>query len=257
MPRILEAACRSEISSKRKNNEDNVFFLGYVLPEVNSGTEKVMHHQEVLDDRQMFLGVFDGMGGECFGESASFAAASSLSDELALPDRSMDGEEVLELCYKMNTAVNKRKEELKASHMGSTFALIVLNKKELYAMNIGDSRIYRVRNGRLLRISEDHISREIPTGYVKAPLVQNLGVDSSEMILDPCIVHGDVRNGDAYLICTDGLTDVVDDVTILSVMTQSSSAAECVDELINQAVKDGGVDNTTAIVLMIRDYEES
>ena len=83
---ILQAACFSHIGRRRGNNEDNFFFNGICLEEEHKSTHDPLLLERVLQEDICF-GVFDGMGGESYGEQASFAAASEMQNQLERPKR--------------------------------------------------------------------------------------------------------------------------------------------------------------------------
>ena len=248
----LTAACGCNIGRVRKNNEDNFYFDGKSLPEQNMGlsgsiTKKVYLENEVL------MAVFDGMGGEEYGESASFAAAEIMRQKADLGKSYTIGTRsfLKQLCDEMNQAVCLRQKELYVSRMGTTAAILLFVPDEVYACNLGDSRIYRLRDNTLSQVSVDDLER-IPEGvHRKAGLTQFLGVPVDELSLDPHIVKCELKRGDIYLICSDGVTDMLSNLEICSILLQHVSVKKSVEHLIAQALQNGGRDNTTAIVVRI------
>ena len=151
----------------------------------------------------------------------------------------------------MNQAVCKQQKELYVTRMGTTAAILLFAPDEVYACNLGDSRIYRLRDNELSQISVDDIEH-IPEGvHRKAGLTQFLGIPDDELSLDPHIIKCEIKRGDIYLICSDGLTDMLTNLEICSILRQHISVRQSVEHLIMQALRRGGRDNTTVIVTRI------
>lgn len=122
----------------------------------------------------------------------------------------------------------------------------------MYSCNLGDSRAYRLRNGEFLQISHDHVeTRSLAVGR-KAPLTQHLGINPEDMLIEPYIAKDKVFPGDQYLLCSDGLTDMLTNFEISDIMLSSEDAESCVTHLINAALEHGGRDNITVIICRIK-----
>lgn len=127
-------------------------------------------------------------------------------------------------------------------------------KKAIYACNLGDSRIYRHFQGKLQQISTDHVISGKMLG--KAPLTQYLGFQEENMALEPSIVEIGYQTGSSYLICSDGVTDMLSDEEIQEILSKTGTAEEKVEELLEMALSRGGRDNVTMILAQINGYEE-
>jgi protein phosphatase len=117
------------------------------------------------------LGVFDGMGGEECGEVASFIAAKNAAS-VKIGQQPLDA--LSAYCQKANADICKYTEENGISSMGTTAAMLAFDKDGITLCNIGDSKIFRFREGSLEQLSVDHLC--IAPFGVKAPLSQNLGI---------------------------------------------------------------------------------
>ena len=129
------------------------------------------------------------------------------------------------------------------------------------AMNIGDSRIYLYRDGALIQLSTDHsvLARMIRMGQIteeeakthplRHQITQHFGIRPEEMVLEPAVVQEEVQTGDVYLLCSDGLTDMVDDEEILQYLGSDLSLTEKVKQLVQRAVDAGGRDNITVVLI--------
>lgn len=248
MKPVIQAACGCNVGKIRKNNEDNFYFDGSYLPQDNSGLSGIIH----LDTRlkgSLSLAVFDGMGGENFGEVASFRAARAMASGkpagLLVPRQSY----LEKLTLALNDAVVAAKKEHCTEHMGTTLVMLHIASRYGYVCNVGDSRAYRLRGEALLQLSQDHVMKR--PGKSKAPLTQHLGIDPEEMLLEPHIVREPMKKGDTWLLCSDGLTDMLPDEEIAHILGTGPDAAACVERLIRRALEQGGRDNITAIVCKI------
>lgn len=252
MPFILEAACLCNTGKVRKNNEDNFFFDNRCLEEENSGLKNPVFMTKVLK-RELCVAIFDGMGGENFGEQASFAAASAMqSMTRSLTDYFIPARKFLKnMCLKINDAVVEKAQELCTERMGSTLVALYFAYNYVYVCNLGDSRAYRLRDGELLQLSQDHVEKREGRSIRKAPLTQHLGIDPEDFLIEPYIAKGELKHGDKYLLCSDGLTDMLTNLEIDEIMSSTESAEDCVQELIDSALEKGGKDNVTAIVCRI------
>ena len=121
----IDAACGCSIGRRRTNNEDNFIFDNRILPKENRGLKAAVAARQQLK-RELIYGVFDGMGGESYGEEASFlAAAVAKNSEKQLADFIYPPRRYLtDLIRQMNDAVCKKSEELGSGRMGSTAVLL-------------------------------------------------------------------------------------------------------------------------------------
>ena len=157
-------------------------------------------------------------------------------------------------CENMNEAVCRYSRENCINSMGTTMALLSFSEKAIYACNLGDSRIYRHFQGKLRQISTDHVIGGKMLG--KAPLTQYLGFQEENMALEPSIVEIGYQTGSSYLICSDGVTDMLSDEEIREILGKNSTAEEKVEELLEMALAKGGRDNVTMVLAQISGYEE-
>lgn len=248
------AACGCNKGKIRANNEDNFYFNGDILPADNRALSTVLTAERPLEN-DFCAAVFDGMGGEQFGELAAYAAARQMKDRLAAGAwKELETEKRLEtLTIDLNAAVLGKARELLTRHMGATLAGLLFHDGRAWAFNLGDSRIYLERGGVLHRLSVDHVdSRPLFSGKGKGSLSQYLGIDEEEFVVEPSIGSAEVREGDRFLICSDGLTDMLGEDEILAVLTGARSAEAAVEKLIAQALDHGGRDNVTVIVCAVR-----
>lgn len=248
----MDAACGCHIGRVRRNNEDNFLFDGKCLEEENCGLKNVINFKAPVKNGIM-MAVLDGMGGEDFGEAASYAAARELQQSRRkLSDHFVSKRSfLLRLTERVNQAVVRTKQMRNTERMGSTLVSVYISSRRVYVCNVGDSRAYRLRDGILMQLSRDHVETIPGMTRKKAPLTQHLGIDPAYLQIEPYIAEGDLRKGDIYLLCSDGLTDILPDPQISGVIRASQDARTCVCDLIQAALERGGVDNITVIICRI------
>lgn len=254
---IITAACYCHIGKVRANNEDNFVFDGKCLEADNRGLKKPVVLRHNCDRQNLCVSVFDGMGGEAYGEEASFAAAQEMKKELrrlsdfVIPEKYF----LTDCCSRMNDAVFTRAQELGTLYMGTTVAALLFTNREVYSCNLGDSKTFRLRNGEFLQLSKDHTDEDYLQAHSitnrKPYLTQHLGIDPEEFQLEPHIAKGELQNCDQYLICSDGLTDMLSRLEICNLMSEGKSANDSAERLVNAALKNGGKDNVTVIVIRV------
>ena len=231
----------THLGRARSGNEDELMCAGAYLPARHG--EASFSGQVTAGERGALFGAFDGMGGEAFGEEAAFLAAKAAA--AADPGAEDLAAGLLRSVHEMNRAVCDwaRKEGVAA--MGTTAVMIGLTGTEAVICNIGDSRAYLFRDGVLRMLSEDHVMQR--PGQKKGPLTRWLGTGTD--ILMPCIRIEPLRAGDVYLMCSDGLTDMVGEDEIGWILREHGRDAA--GPLMNAALAAGGRDNVTVIVLGI------
>ena len=246
---VLQAACGCHTGKVRKNNEDNFYFDGKCLKQNNSGLKKPVCFQHLLRKRQ-HVAVFDGMGGENFGEMASFAAARQLQrEERKFVNMFAPREESLgNLTQQLNAAVVNAQKEMCTDRMGTTMVSLCFSGDVVYVCNVGDSRAYRLRDGALEQLSVDHVEKRPGRENKKAPLTQHLGFGNEDIQIEPYVAKEQIKQGDLYLLCSDGLTDMLTNLEISDIMLNGADAESCVETLIQTALEHGGRDNITVIV---------
>lgn len=202
------------------------------------------------DEEQRLFVVADGLGGHPAGGAASDDAVEALRE--ALSDGALDeAEDRMRVLADALVAAHDRVASAAARDpgkrgMGTTAVVIHIDDTAsvLTCANIGDSRAYLLRDGRLAQITEDH-STAGPGGPT---LTQALGFSRE---VAPDAVQLDVRAGDKLLLCTDGLTDMLADRDIRAILVKDAPPQLLCDELIEVALERGGVDNVTCIVVEV------
>lgn len=251
MTYIMEAACLSNVGAVRKQNEDNFMFNGAVLDPKSTGISRPLEMKRTINANQ-FVALFDGMGGENYGHYAALVAAERMRSEVQkyrfrlCATNSM----MSHLCAELNQAVLEKQQLLHTNHMGTTFAACCFSRGYARLINIGDSRIYLLSSDSFSQLSIDHNEKKIENKK-KASLVQYLGIDPEVFQIEPAIYKKRLFAGEQYLLCTDGISDVLSDSEIKKIMISADTPTDCVSELINTSLIKNGRDNMTAIVCKI------
>lgn len=212
---------------------------------MNSTSESFFSKGTIYSNKPTLVGIFDGMGGEECGEIASLIAAKCAA-ETVIENNSIDS--LVNYCKNANERICEYAKKNSIWSMGTTAALLAFANTEISLCNIGDSKIFQFIDGKFEQISMDHNISVAPG--LKPQLSQNLGIPTSEMIIEPYIAHGEYNDGDVYLICSDGLTDMVTIDEIIDVLKETRFE-ESVNKLLELALLKGGKDNITIILCKV------
>jgi PPM family protein phosphatase len=222
------------------------------------------------DPAGRFCIVADGMGGHAGGEEASKIAINTIKNYIeAQWQADSDPRQLLESSLLAANAAILDDQSLNParSDMGTTLVMLLFEADRVWAANVGDSRLYRFREGNLEQITEDDtwVARamkmqqltpeEARVHHLRHVLSHCLG--RRELGLRPeCIQPIDIRTGDVVLLCSDGLTEEVDDVEIAEKM-KSVPLAELPVVLVETAKNNGGSDNITVILGLVEDGDSA
>lgn len=247
----IRYAAKTDVGMKRTHNED---------------------YFSLMEDEQLFI-VADGMGGHSSGEVASRMAAETVSEfyqrtkdeEATWPykmDRSLSYIENRLACgiklanYKIYEAASK---DIRFKGMGTTLVTCLINGDKIYIAHVGDSRCYRVREGKISQMTRDHslledykdakpdMTEEEERNFPhKNVITRALGMRDSVQV---DISTEEVKDGDLYLLCSDGLSGMVEDNVLERIMKEAPDLEHSVAELVDQANRNGGTDNITTLVL--------
>lgn len=242
----------------RSGNEDN-----YV---VNNIVRRLEEHERNLRGRgipePMVCAVFDGMGGEAYGELASeISAKKAAGIYTAMTDGApFSPRMVNDFVSQSNAAINEMLRNSKMRRGGSTFVMTVLVNGGVYAYSLGDSRLYLYRSSALRQLSNDQTLAmkkymaniftwdEAQASNDKHKLTSFLGVDvDDEGLVPQAYPPFRPEIGDKLLLCSDGLYDMCSDEEICRLMARDSGDA-CLD-LVEAALNNGGEDNVTCMII--------
>ncbi len=245
----IEVASLSDVGCQRQDNEDS-----YLYWEPADDAE--------FQSKGRLAVIADGMGGHEGGQEASRLAVETIREiyDQALGDDPQAA--LMQSFVAAHARILSYSERYPAFQgMGTTCTAVVLRDRQLYFAHVGDSRLYRVRDGRISRLTRDHsyVGRLVESGLVspedaeKHPqrhiLTGALGA-GRELAVDGSELGLAVQQGDSLLLCTDGLWGIVTDEE-LEIAVSTRSPVECCKALVKLARQRGGPDNITLQVLHI------
>ncbi len=250
----FSSACGSFIGNDRESNEDNFYFNKKRLPNTNKGLKNPLQFDTTTTDPVLFA-VFDGLGGESRGEDAAYLACEIFAKEYkSLEEIALSGKEfMLKTCEKANKKIIELAQDNQLTAMGTTVAALYISSAEVVACNMGDSKIFRIRDKEMVQISQDHTDEKImkAIGVSKKPvLLQYLGVSDELMSIDPYITKGEVQKDDIYILSSDGVTDAIS-LSDLYNLALKYEPKEAVQQILALVDKQNGADNATLIIIKI------
>ncbi|MCI5503437.1 MAG: Stp1/IreP family PP2C-type Ser/Thr phosphatase [Anaerobutyricum sp.] len=230
----------TDIGKKRKINQDYLFFS-----------------DEAVGCFPNLYIVADGMGGHRAGDKASSYSVTRFVElarktERELPFLSM--EKILKQVNKEVFQLSQREEEY--SGMGTTFVVATVVDKVVYVMNVGDSRLYYY-DGKLKQVTMDHslVEELVRAGELnrlesrnhpqKNIITKAVGVSET---IQPDFFMLDIEEGEKILLCSDGLTNMVDDEKLEEIMSEPEELNQMAQECINEALFYGGLDNIAVVI---------
>ena len=240
----LHSAALTHVGLRRAKNEDCIAIGTRIIRE--SMVEPWVALEEL--DRPRICLIADGMGGHPAGDVASRMATEHMSTRFS--ELGSDEHAIVAAIHGANRALFMEMARSPACYgMGTTLAGVVAHANGVTVVNVGDSRIYGFRAGRLEQLSiDDSTELGVTTLSNRAParmLNQCLGgfADGSE--IEPHLVHLDTEEGRAFLLCSDGLHDMISDQDIAACL--SENLARSVSLLFEAAMDQGGIDNISII----------
>lgn len=214
-------------------------------------------------DLPLFI-VADGMGGHKAGEIASKLAATTIRDEFIFSHLDRFDENdikilIKEAIIKANEKIylqSKSQEECEG--MGTTTSLVYIFKKNLYIGHVGDSRLYLISEGKINQVTQDHtlvnelvkkgsITKEEGESHPKKNFITR--AIGSEVNIDIDIYKRTYRENDIIILCTDGLTNLIDENNILNEFIKENSIEKASKVLVKKALDRGGYDNITLLAI--------
>lgn len=246
--RLLHAA-RTDVGMIRSGNEDSFA--------VDADPEK----------GGLFI-VADGMGGHAAGEVASEMAVQIVGRELhELRDLETNGvdRQVADALKSANRKIHDRTlTEVDKQGMGTTVSVLILAGHRYLIGQVGDSRVYLLRDGALTQLTKDHsyVQEQVDAGFLTPEqaryhpysnvITRCVGASPD---VEPDVYGGEVKLGDVFLVASDGLTGMVDDRRLQSLLITRLTPDQKVHRLISEANGRGGLDNITAIVVEITEVD--
>jgi serine/threonine protein phosphatase PrpC len=243
----LEVAELTDIGRRRDSNEDNM-------------TRLIPKDPRVMERKGAIFVVADGMGGHAAGEVASEIAVETVREEYYAAESDEVMETLLHAIKQANQMIYDRAtEQAGRAGMGTTCVAVVTRGSLAYVANVGDSRVYLIRDGQMSQLTHDHswVAEQVRAGMLtneqarshahRNVITRALGTQPEvevDVFVEP------LRDGDLLLLCTDGLSGLVPDPEMNRIIS-SSTPQEAVRALITQANEQGGPDNITALLIHV------
>ena len=230
----MRSVARTHIGRIRQSNQDALLVMPDVYP---------------------IYAVADGMGGHRGGDIASFMAIEGLKALYGLTPSLA----AIDACYQRITRdiYLRQQAEDYLSGMGTTLTMLWEAPGSVLLGHVGDSRAYRFHKSALFQLSTDHNDAKFlrDHGVVgrKPRLTQYIGLDPEEMMIEPSYAKEKLQQGDRYLLCSDGLTDMLDNLTLCSILKNSATVQQGVEALMDAALERGGRDNITIILVEVEE----
>src|SRR6201996_3785616 len=226
----------------------------------DTGRQRRANEDSLLARAPLFV-VADGMGGAQAGEVASRLAVESF--EPGVQDASQPEAALAALAPPANARIYELSHSnAEQAGMGTTLTAVYVGEREIAIAHVGDSRAYRLREGELLRLTEDHSlvdellrqGRLTPEEAVEHPqrsvITRALGPEGTVEVDTRSYT---ARDGDVYLLCSDGLTTMLAEQQLASILTAHATLREAGEALIAAANEAGGRDNITVVLLRVEE----
>ncbi len=250
----MKVSARTDVGRVRTTNED-----GLAVNDLASGEQiDVTAGDRAVDvqERGVLLALSDGMGGHQAGEIASALVLQSLQQAMQQESRGPIHQQLEEAVQRANLTVMNAARADNRRGMGATLTAVFVHGAEAYIAEVGDSRAYLLRNGRLRQITRDQSLVQLMVDHgVMSPeeakrsasknvILQAMGLAADVRV---AIARLELRRNDRFLLCSDGVTNEVGDDELKEILTGSAPRAAC-DTMISLANERGGRDNSTVIV---------
>lgn len=247
----VTVACKTDLGRVRENNEDK---HEYFIPE----------DEGVLASRGMVFVVCDGMGGHAAGQIASeLACKTFINVYLSHQGESPEDAAIAAVVASNRYVVDSARAIPARRGMGTTLSALALCEDSAITVQVGDSRVYRLRDSKLERLTCDHtfVEEQVKAGTLTREqaeshpyahvLTRAVGVEEA---VAPDVTRFDLLEGDVFLLCSDGLTGHVDDETIRKAL--QSAPSEAAWKLVSLALHGGGRDNCTVLIVRVDRLED-
>ena len=233
----------------RSQNEDMVLVDNRFIREDTYKTQIVLGRED-----RMMIAVADGMGGHNRGDIASNDTLRNLHyffyDIPSCLNVNDFNEAMAGWLESINNYIaSKGRADEQYKGMGTTLVGIAYYNNDFYSLNCGDSRLYRFRNHQLVQLTTDHSLSNLVGDEKRTNVITNcIGGGSKSSFIDMVTMTNDIMSDDVYLLCTDGLTDMLSDKAISELLEGRADA----NTLCSAAIEAGGIDNVSCCVISIK-----
>lgn len=260
----IQAAVVNDKGRVRGNNEDSFLLNGEYMARDKMNDGKVL--TATSKDVYQLYSVCDGMGGIDAGEEASFMAVSELARYQGQPAGIYRADELKQVLRYISDKIyadscaNNR-------NSGTTMVMVSVQGNSATIAHVGDSRIYRLRGKKLEQVTEDHseVQRLVALGIItpeearthprRNVISQYMGMPT-DVRVSPTVQQGvELLKDDVYMLCSDGLSDMVEDRVIETILNANPNPKAAAQALVNEALKNGGKDNVTVMVFRVTEVK--
>jgi protein phosphatase len=236
----------SKVGCVRSQNEDMVL-LGSHFVRNDAFSTRV----DLTNSDRYIMAVADGMGGHNRGDVASSDALHNLEFYFHDLPTGLSPESIKDKFEDWLVSINniidsKGRSDEQYKGMGTTLVGLAFYEGKFYTLNCGDSRLYRFRDGDLTQLTSDHsLSNMLGSSQHSNVITNCIGGGATSSFIDIVNITDDIKEGDVYMLCSDGLTDMLPDSIIYTLLAEGSDA----NTLCDAAVAAGGLDNVSCCVL--------
>jgi protein phosphatase len=236
----------SKVGCVRSQNEDMVL-LGSHFVRNDAFSTRV----DLTNSDRYIMAVADGMGGHNRGDVASSDALHNLEFYFHDLPTGLSPESIKDKFEDWLVSINniidsKGRSDEQYKGMGTTLVGLAFYEGQFYTLNCGDSRLYRFRDGDLTQLTSDHsLSNMLGSSQHSNVITNCIGGGATSSFIDIVNITDDIKEGDVYMLCSDGLTDMLPDSIIYTLLAEGSDA----NTLCDAAVAAGGLDNVSCCVL--------
>ncbi len=243
---VLDVYEQTDVGMQRDNNQDSAAYW------------------QSEDQTTVIAVVADGMGGHKGGEVASKMAVDELLIEFkkGVPLNAINGKRLEQGFKQANLVIHQQAQtQPELNGMGTTLVALAIHQGKIHYANVGDSRLYRIRNGRCEQLTEDHslVANLLKGGLITAEeaashpdknvITRSIGT-YPDVDIDCTNKPIYLELGDCFLLCSDGLHDLVKPEEMIEIITGNTPKEAC-QQLIKQANAQGGHDNITALIINV------
>lgn len=236
----------SKVGCVRSQNEDMVL-LGSHFVRNDAFSTRV----DLTNSDRYIMAVADGMGGHNRGDVASSDALHNLEFYFHDLPTGLSSESVKAKFEDWLDSINniidsKGRSDEQYRGMGTTLVGLAFYEGKFFTLNCGDSRLYRFRDGDLVQLTSDHsLSNMLGSSQHSNVITNCIGGGATSSFIDIVNITDDIKEGDVYMLCSDGLSDMLPDSIIYTLLAEGSDA----NNLCDAAVAAGGLDNVSCCVL--------
>ena len=242
----IHMTAASKVGCVRSQNEDMVL-LGSHFVRNDAFSTRV----DLTNSDRYIMAVADGMGGHNRGDVASSDALHNLEFYFHDLPTGLRPESIKDKFEDWLDSINniidsKGRSDEQYKGMGTTLVGLAFYEGQFYTLNCGDSRLYRFRDGDLTQLTSDHsLSNMLGSSQHSNVITNCIGGGATSSFIDIVNITDDIKEGDVYMLCSDGLSDMLPDSIIYTLLAEGSDA----NTLCDAAVAAGGLDNVSCCVL--------